>query len=235
MCLEGLDPHVEDLTPLQFSSLDKFYSFFDHFLSENYALDQIPKITGDFESAFLSHYRSFLQMRPFANTTSNWAASAPKLAPLMEQALAGPIRPFLPCALPQHLTTTINSLPPLPPNKPVDPQVPWMIMGEKKKSCNKPCTFATAITGPTQPSHTPSPIMTTNQICDLTDTQLQSLTRDKLIEAYEVHFNCHVMSHSASKIALITAYKRELAKLPLVPILDPNPPKQITCDPAQGP
>jgi len=53
---EGLDPHVKNLNPSQFSSLDMFYSFFDQFLSENYAPDQIPEITDKFESAFLSHY-----------------------------------------------------------------------------------------------------------------------------------------------------------------------------------
>ena len=53
---EGLDPCVKNLNPSQFSSLDMFYSFFDQFLSENYALDQILKITDEFESAFLSYY-----------------------------------------------------------------------------------------------------------------------------------------------------------------------------------
>jgi len=225
-CFEGLDPHIKNLNPSQFSSLDMFYSFFDQFLSENYALDQIPKITDEFKSTFLSHYRSFLQMRSFAKVASNWAAPAPKPAQLTEQApAAGSIRLFPPCALSQPLTTTITSPPPLPPNKPVDPQVPWMIIGSTKKTHNKPRSFAAAVAGSPQLSHNPLPITITDQIRDLTDAQLQSLLHDRLIEAYKVCFNCWVMSRSASKVALIAAYKRDLAKLPSVSIPATNPPK----------
>jgi len=98
-------------------------------------------------------------------------------------------------------------------------------MGGTKKTRNKPRSFAAAVAGSPQLSHNPLPITITDQICDLTDAQLQSLSCDRLIEAYEVRFNCQVTSRSASKVALIAAYKRDLAKLPSVSIPATNPPK----------
>ena len=197
---EGLDPHVENLTPSQFTSLDTFYSFFDQFLAENYAPSQIPEITDEFESAFLSHYCSFLQMRSFAKVAGKQVAPAPQPALPMERApAAGSIRLFPLRALSQ---------PPI--IAPVEPDIPWTIIGEKKKGCNQPCSFVAAVLGPTQGqpcSRNPSTVQTTNHLHNLSDQQLQNLTRDQLVTAYKTRFDCKVKTHNASKLALIIAYK----------------------------
>jgi len=184
-CFEGLDPHVKNLTPSQFTSLDTFYSFFDQFLAENYAPSQIPEIMDEFESAFLSHYRSFLQMCSFAKVTGKQAAPAPQPAPPTEQApAAGSIRLFPPRALSQ---------PPI--IAPVEPDVLWTIIGKKKKGRNQPHSFTAVVLGPTQGqprSRNPSTVQTTNRLHNLSDQQLQNLTRDQLVTTYKTCFDCKV-------------------------------------------
>lgn len=133
---------------------------------------------------------------------------------------------------------TLNAPPPLPPNrpifKPVDPAVPWTVIGEKKKGHNKPHSFAAAVAGsdqPSKPSH--PPIQTTNHTRNLTEQELTNLTRDQLLNAYEVRFNCKVTSRNASKLALIIAYTKALASQTPVPIMtntaSPKPTNSRPC------
>jgi len=169
-CLEGLDPCTKNLTSSQFTSLDQFYSFFDQFLSENYAPDMHPELTGEFESAFISHYHSFVQMCSFAAAAGNAAtATAPPPLPTKLAPTSGSFQLFLPWAPSQPPSATLNPLLPLPPNKPVDPNVPWTIIGDKKKGRNKLHSFAVAVSGSNKPSNStpskssqPPPITTTN-------------------------------------------------------------------------
>jgi len=192
--LEGLDPCIEHLSPSQFDSLDRFYDFYNQFLTDHYAPTQLPEITGAFEATFISHYRSFLQMRSLACVPKDRTHPTDQLAPsLPANPASGSIQLFPPCGPSQPPTTITNPPPPLPLNKPVDPSVPWTVIGEKKKGQNNPCSFAAAVSSPYQPSEPPL-IMTTNRPRDLSEQELQNLTHDQLINAYELRFDCKVTS-----------------------------------------
>ena len=98
------------------------------------------------------------------------------------------------------------------------------------------------ISGSNEPSNStpskssqPPPITTTNRPRDLSEQELQNLTRDQLINAYEVRFDCRVTSRSTSKLALIIAYKKALATQVSVAPAAPAPPKPTTTRPRARP
>ena len=85
------------------------------------------------------------------------------------------------------------------PSKP-PPTAPWSIMGKG----NKPLSFAAAAAAPRRAA----PVATAPlHPIDLTNAQLQVMTRDQLLLAYETRFGTKVTSRDASKQSLINAYK----------------------------
>ena len=85
------------------------------------------------------------------------------------------------------------------PSKP-PPTAPWSVMGKG----NKPLSFAAAAAAPRRAAPvTTAPL----HPIDLTNAQLQVMTRDQLLLAYETRFGTKVTSRDASKQSLINAYK----------------------------
>jgi len=138
--------------------------------------------------------------------------------------------------------------PPVAPSSPL----PWSIIGQG----NKPRSFAAAARNANKPKlSNPPPIQTTNQPTDLTNSQLDNMTRDQLVTAYETRFKAHVTTRNASKLAMKIAYKHALeheASLTTAPVpTNPSKPSRpharpitmtefmISCDPStralQGP
>ena len=118
---------------------------------------------------------------------------------------------------------------PVPPPPPAT--TPWSIMGRN----NKPRSFATAAAPRRTAPVVVSPIQTAPRQGDLTDSQLQSLTRDQLLTAYESRFHLHVISRNASKLSLQLAYKRGLEQEAALSTAPPKPPKPANQHPKPCP
>jgi len=130
--------------------------------------------------------------------------SAPLRAPVSDHA-RGWARPSVAqedAAPPADLPITHPPDPAAPP-----PNTPWNIMG---KGGSKPRSFAAAAA----PRHTApavvSPIQTAPRPRDLSTSQLQNMSRDQLLRAYESCFRLTITSRNVSKLALQQAYKRAL-------------------------
>ena len=117
-------------------------------------------------------------------------------------------------------------------------------MGKNNKPVNYAAAAAPCLTAPV----IVSPIRTAPQLGDLTDSQLQSLTCDQLLTAYELCFRLCVTLRNISKLSLQMAYKCNLkqeAALSTAPAKPSKPTNQrpkprpvntteftVTCDPS---
>ena len=204
---EGLDPHIENLSPSQFSSLNKFYAFFDQFMSENFAPGTDPEVSKEFELSFISHYRSHLQVLAFTKVSGprpGGAAKPPPTNPPPAPAFTAP-RPLIPrCPPSTPPITTLNE--PVAPPPPASP-LPWKVMGKG----NKPRSYAAAAASePYQPTSTNTRPSSDNRARNLSNSQLDNMSRDQLVRAYETQFSAKVNAPNASKLSLKITYKRAL-------------------------
>jgi len=123
--------------------------------------------------------------------------SAPLRAPVSDHA-RGRARPSV--AHEDAIPTTND--PPAPP-----PNAPWNVMG---KGGGKPRSFVAAAAPRRTAPVVVSPIQTAPRPGDLTDSQLQTMSHDQLLQAYETRFRLTITSRNVSKLALQQAYKRAL-------------------------
>jgi len=99
--------------------------------------------------------------------------------------------------------STINNptmtAPPVAPSSPL----PWSIMGQG----NKLHSFAAAARNTNKPKPSnPPPIQTTNQPTDLTNSQLDNMTCDQLVTAYETRFKACVTTCNVTFLGLRRVY-----------------------------
>jgi len=121
-------------------------------------------------------------------------------------------------------TTTIPSAPP--------PNAPWNVMG---KGGGKPRSFAAAAAPRRTSPAVISPIQTAPRPGDLTHSQLQQMSRDQLLRAYETRFRLTVTSRNVSKLALQQAYKRALESEAAISTAPVKPAKPATQRPRARP
>ena len=211
---EGLDPCITNLTASQFTSLDHFYTFYEQFISEHFFCDTLPEIDDTFEAVFTGHYRTHLQVLALGKTSRpHQDPEAPPPPPHLPPRPAFTAdRPLIPRRAPSiPLITTINdpitTITPPPPASPL----PWKTMG-KGKGNNKPRSFAAAAASkPRRPAQTNSSVpLPANRSTNLTDAQLNVMTRVQLITAYETRFHTKVNAPNASKESIKFAYKHAL-------------------------
>jgi len=126
--------------------------------------------------------------------------SAPLRAPVSDHA-RGRARPSVAqeAAIPAANPSPAPAAPP--------PNAPWNVMG---KGGGKPRSFAAAAAPRRTAPAVISPIQTAPRPGDLTHSQLQQMSRDQLLRAYETRFRLTVTSRNVSKLALQQAYKRAL-------------------------
>jgi len=187
---KGLHPKISYLSSSQQVALDKFAEYFKSFLLEYISPDENFEITDKIKSHFTQCYCLYLQaiklskvvgkMTVFDNVAIDRAREKALAVPLGEPGIGHPgtatklgsIKLFPNCAPSQPPITTLNTSPPPLPTQPMEPDVPWTIIGEKGKNCNKPHSFAAAASRPTQAlitSHPSSVLQTTNCPQDLSD------------------------------------------------------------------
>jgi len=148
--------------------------------------------------------------------------SAPHCAPVSDHA-RGRARPSV--AHEDAAPTANNPLAP-PPN------APWNVMG---KGGGKPRSFAAAAAPRRTAPAVVSPIQTAPRPGDLTDSQLQQMSRDQLLRAYETRFRLTVTSRNVSKLALQQAYKRALESEAAISSAPAKPAKPTTQRPRARP
>jgi len=172
LCFEGLNPHLTTLSTSQSAVLEEFHQYFSTFCADNFASPDQPVISDCFKQQFLQVYHSHMQTMELAAVTQQHIvpttvppplvpeptpplpAKGKRLAPATTAIAAvgtGSIPLFPAHAHSQLPIATLNAPLPLPPNKPVDPNIPWTIIGKKKRGHNKPCSFAAAVSGSNQP------------------------------------------------------------------------------------
>jgi len=154
---------------------------------------------------FVNDYKRFeaTGRDPLTIVSDGICSGLPKFPDLPERPFPHPLNPtsnaplnsikLFPGRAPsQPPIATINQPPPPPPQPALapPPNAPWNVMGKG----NKPHSFAAAAA----PWHTApvvvSPIQTAPQPSNLTDSQLQSMSRDQLLRAYETRFRLSVTS-----------------------------------------
>jgi len=126
--------------------------------------------------------------------------SAPLCAPVSDHA-RGRARP----SVAQEVAAPPADPPTVPPAPP--PNALWNVMG---KGSGKPKSFAAAAAPRRTAPAIVSPIQTAPRPGDLTTSQLQNMSRDQLLRAYESRFRLTITSCNVSKLALQQVYKRAL-------------------------
>jgi len=151
--------------------------------------------------------------------------SAPLRAPVSDHAW-GRARPSVAqeAALPPTDPPADRAAPP--------PTAPWNVMG---KGGGKPRSFAAAAAPRRTAPAVVSPIQTAPRPGDLTNSQLQQMSRDQLLRAYETRFRLTVTSRNVSKLALQQAYKRALESEAAVSTAPVKPAKPATQRPRARP
>jgi len=148
--------------------------------------------------------------------------SAPHCAPVSDHAW-GWARP----SVAHEDAVPATNDPPAPP-----PNAPWNVMG---KGGGKPRSFAAAAAPRRTAPAVVSPIQTAPRPGDLTDSQLQQMSCDQLLRAYETRFRLTVTSHNVSKLALQQAYKRALESEAAISTAPVKPAKPATQRPRARP
>jgi len=118
--------------------------------------------------------------------------------------------------------------PPTGPSAP-PPNAPWKVMG---KGGRKPRSFAAAAAPHRTAPAVILPIQTAPCPGDLTNSQLQNMSHDQLLRAYETHFRLTVTSCNVSKLALQQAYKHALeseAAISTAPVKPDKPTNPRPC------
>ena len=185
--------------------------------------DFVTKYTTDSDAALRSLQPSN-EPEPEGPAPAAWTSGSiqlfPPRAPSQPPALSD--RPAAASALPQGKSagfpfravppgaagpTVSAPVPPPPATTTISATAPWSVMGKG----NKPCSFAAAAAAPRRTAPVAlSPIRTTLHPGDLSLDQLNNLSRDQLLTAYESRFRLRVTSRNVSRLSLQTAYKRGL-------------------------
>ena len=206
--------------------------------------DFVGKYTLSSDSVLLS-LQSSDKPKPEAPAPAAWTSGSiqlfPPHAPSQPPALSN--RPAAASALPQGKSagfpsgavppgaagSTVSA--PVPPPPPPPATAPWSVMGKN----NKPRSFAAAAAPRRTAPVTLSPIRTAPHPGDLTLPQIQNLSRDQLLTAYESRFRVRFTSRNVSKLSLQMAYKRNLEAEAALSVNAPAPSKPASQRPKPRP
>ena len=216
----------------------------------------VTEYTASSDAALLSLQPSN-QPEPERPAPAAWTSGSIQLFPprTPSQPPAPPVCPTAASAVPQGTSAgfpfravppgAVGPAGPAPVAPPPPPSTaPWSVMGKG----NKPRSFAAAAAPRRSAPVVLSPIQAVLRPGDLSLTQMQNLSRDQLMTAYESRFRVRVTSRTASKLSLQMAYKRGLeteAALSAAPSKPSKPANQrpkprpvntteftVTCDPS---